>query len=384
MKKKTIYLDNASSSYPRSPLIKAMMDEYLESGVGNIGRGQYASAYSLEEKVFEAREALSSFFNAPDPSSIVFSAGGTASLNLFLKGYLKEGDHVIVSPLEHNAVMRPLEDLRNKGLVEYSAMPCRKGVADPSALEKLIRSNTRAIVCNHASNVSGSVQDIDAIGRVANDCGLVFCVDSCQSAGCIGIDVQRMNINFLAFTGHKGLLGLPGIGGAVISGLEIEPLICGGTGSVSSSFDMPKFAPDRFEAGTQNIPGILSLKCGVDFINSVGLENIRKHKQELRNHFLNLIANSRISEFVSVAGSDSVENSGIVSISVKSHDAASVADDLDRKFGICTRVGLQCAPLAHKTLGTFDAGGTIRFSFSYFNTIDEVEYAVGALEEIIL
>ena len=381
-----IYLDNASSSFPRAPGIASALEDYLKSGIGNIGRGQYRSAYDLEEKVMLAREAVAAFFNAPKSSAVVFSSGGTASLNLFLKGFLKKGDHVIVSPLEHNAVMRPLDELRAKGVVEYSIAPVapdKGGVVEANGLEALIRPNTKAVVCNHASNVSGSVQDIEAIGRIAHEHDLAFCVDSCQSAGCIEIDVRKMHIDFLAFTGHKGLLGLPGIGGAVISGIEVDPLICGGTGSLSDSFVMPGFLPDRFEAGTQNIPGILSLGCGIDHISSVGLDKVRSHKQELRKRFIDLIAKGRLAEFVSVVGNDDVENVGIVSISVKSHDIASIANVLDRKYGICTRVGLQCAPLAHKSLGTFANGGTIRFSFSHFNTVKEVDAVVAALSEVV-
>ncbi|HAL18201.1 MAG TPA: cysteine desulfurase [Spirochaetaceae bacterium] len=377
------FLDNASSSFPRAPGIKAALNDYLNSGIGNIGRGQYRSAYDLEEKVMAAREAIAAFFNAHDPSAVVFTSGGTASLNMFLKGFLKKGDHVIVSPLEHNAVMRPLDDLRAKGVIEYSIAPIKDGVVVASGLEPLIRPNTKAVICNHASNVSGSVQDIEAVGMTAHEHGLAFCVDSCQSAGCVGIDVRKSHIDFLAFTGHKGLLGLPGIGGAVVGGIAVEPLIRGGTGSLSDSFDMPVFLPDRFEAGTQNIPGILSVGCGIDFINSVGLDKIRSYKRELRKRFIGLISKGKLAEFVSAVGSEDIENVGIVSISVKSHDIACIANALDMEYGVCTRVGLQCAPLAHKSLGTFEGGGTIRFSFSYFNTVEDVEIAVAALSDIV-
>lgn len=373
-----IYFDNSSTSFPKAPGIQKALDEYINNYPFNISRGNYRASYTLEEKVYNVRESIKAFFNASETSNVVFTSGVTASLNTFIRGFHKQGDHVLVSPMEHNAVMRPLEAMRKDGTITYTVID--KDDIFTGNIKKYIKPNTTSLIVNHASNVTGDVIDINALGIEAKRCGLAFAVDSAQSAGEINIDAR--NIDFLAFTAHKGLLSLQGIGGAVISkGVEtrIKPLVFGGTGSRSSSFEMPNFLPDKFEAGTGNIPGIIALGEGINYINTVTLDRIHEHKIALRDEFIKGVSEIDNFEVVSLQNNDFV---GVVSLIHKNKDLAEISNSLDRNFNICTRVGLHCAPLLHRTLGTFEKGGTLRFSFSYFNTSSEVKECILALKTL--
>jgi len=350
-----------------------------------VSRGVYAGAYEAEEIVFDTRERVSNLFGGDDCRNVVFTKNITEGLNLILKGYLKPGDHVLVSSLEHNAVMRPLRQLEQHG-VSFSRIPCTdEGELVTCAMEGCLRANTKAVVMTHASNVCGTVMPLEQVGSFCRKHDLHFFVDSAQSAGVLPIDMQAMNISALAFTGHKGLLAPQGIGGVVLReglGRKIEPLITGGTGSISHTENTPDFMPDRLEAGTPNLPGITGLHAALVWLEDTGIERINKHELALTNEFLSGLKKLEDQGWIRIIGKKDCKNRiGVVSIQTTRIDPAQAAHLLDCEYGIMTRVGLHCAPAAHQSLSTYPTG-TIRFSFGWFNTFDDVETAVSALEGI--
>ncbi len=351
----------------------------------NINRGCYDSAYDVEELVFETRQMLAELFGGGDCKNVVFTKNVTESLNVILKGFLKPGDHVLVSAMEHNAMMRPLRQLEDAG-VEFSRIPCdEQGNLMIENLESMVRPNTRAIAMMHASNVCGTVLPIEKVGAFARERGLVFIVDCAQTAGVLDIDMEKMHIDALAFTGHKGLLGPQGIGGFILNeGMIplIDPLLSGGTGSISHTEEIPDFMPDRFEPGTMNLPGIMGLHAGLCWLKETGIDEVRRHELTLTARFLEGIAPLERRGLIRIIGRRDCENrTGVVSIQTLTKELSQVAYELDARFGIMTRVGLHCAPSAHQSLKTFPTG-TIRFSFGWFNTPEQVDVAVDALEEI--
>jgi cysteine desulfurase family protein len=381
---KEIYLDNASTSFPKAPGVGEAVYEYMVLSGANINRGSYGSAYSALEKVLECRELLAETFNGGDYKNVVFTKNVTESLNIIIRGLLKEGDHVLVSSMEHNAVMRPITALAEKG-ISFDRIPCRRdGSLITEEIEALIRPETKAIIMTHASNVCGTLMPVETVGKICKAHGIFFILDSAQSAGLVPIDMDKMNIDALCFTGHKSLLGPQGTGGFVLKEklVEIiEPFIFGGTGSISDSLRMPDFMPDRFEAGTMNIPGIIGLREALLWLKSREEGSILRHELKLTKYFLEALE-SEIPDKVTVLGKENVEGRlGVVSLLTPGLDPAMVCYRLDREYGIATRVGLHCAPDAHKSLGSFP-GGSLRFSFGYANEEDDVEKAVRALKEI--
>ena len=380
-----IYLDNASTSFPKpSTVTEAVMDYMCNIG-SNINRGCYENAYSVEELVLETRQLLSDLFNAKNCKNVVFTKNVTESLNVILKGFLKENDHVLVSAMEHNSVMRPLNQLQNNG-VTFSRIPCNEnGELVIDEISKLITPQTKAIVMTHASNVCGTIMPLKEVGAICKENNLKFIVDCAQSAGTLSIDMEEMNIDALAFTGHKGLLGPQGIGGFILKEEMINlitPLISGGSGSISHTEDIPEFMPDKFEAGTPNLPGIIGLRAGLLFLKDKGIENIRSHELTLTKAFIDGIKPLIASKHIRLIGLDTIENRiGVVSIQTLNKDISEVAFKLDDTYQIMTRVGMHCAPNAHKTLNTYPTG-TLRFSFGYNNTLNDVNLAINALEEI--
>lgn len=380
---KQIYLDNASTSFPKPTAVPKAVFDFMTNIGANINRGTYESAYSAEEVVFETREMLTELFNADDCKNVIFTKNVTESINLLLKGFLHKGDHIICSSMEHNAVMRPLVQLESYG-VEFSRIPCDKeGNLIIDSLEKLVCPNTKAIIAMHASNVCGTIMPIKAIGDFCASHNLKFFVDCAQTAGVIDIDMKNCHIDALMFTGHKSLLGPQGIGGIILSdeiASVLTPLIVGGTGSISHTEDTPSFLPDKFEAGTMNLPGIYGLNAGLKFIKETGIDKIRMHELSLAELFLKGIdAINLSSEKIRIVGRHNTENrTGVVSIQFLNKDQAEMAYRLESEFGIMTRVGLHCAPNAHRTLNTYPEG-TIRFSFGYFNTEEDVKTALHAL-----
>lgn len=380
---KDIYFDNSSTSFPKAPNVGRAMGEFIENGAFNINRGSYEGAYEAGSAVLDTREMLKDLFNAPNSKNVVFTPSVTYSLNFFIKGFLKRGDHVLVTSIEHNAVMRPLVQMEKLG-VEFDVVQCdEEGSVTADDFRSYIKENTKAIITTHASNVCGTIIPIEEIGALCKEKGLVYAVDTAQTAGILNIDMQKSNIDFLAFTGHKGLLGPQGIGGFIASDkLEglIDPVISGGTGSLSDSEEIPTFLPDRFESGTLNLPGIIGLHQALIYLKEAGIDNMRNEKMEITKYFLDQVKEI---EGVRIAGKKTVEGRlGVVSIDFEGFDNSIVSFYLSNKYNIMTRVGMHCAPRAHKTLKTFPQG-TVRFSFSHFNTKEEVDICIDAIKTIL-
>ena len=379
---KYIYLDNASTTFPKAPNVANAMSDYLTNYGININRGSYALAYDVEDIIYTTRQRLNTLFNGHDPSHVIFTQNVTMSLNMVIKGLLKSGDHVLVSTMEHNAVMRPLTQLLDNGIT-FDVIPCDvTGSIEIDAIESLIRPNTVAIIINHASNVCGTIQPIQSIGALCKAHNLNFIVDAAQTAGVIPINVKACHIDALCFTGHKGLLGPQGIGGIILTkemAQILTPLIAGGTGSFSHLETIPTHMPDAFEAGTLNLPGITGLNEGLSYIEAVGMKNIHNHELALTKTFLEGL---RSITGINIIGKQEIQDrTAVVSITINGVDPASIAYELESNYYIMTRVGLHCAPRAHQTLGTYPEG-TVRFSFGYANTHEDVEAALCALHTI--
>ena len=389
-----IYLDNGATSFPKPFEVADAVYEYMTKCGSNINRGGYEVAYDLEGTVFETREMLMEMFGGTDCKNVVFTKNVTESLNIVLKGLLKPGDHILCSSMEHNAVMRPLVQLEKKG-VEFDRIPGNEnGELILDAVEDMIKSNTVAIVMSHASNICGTVNPIGEVGAICKKHGIKLIVDSAQSAGVLPVNMQEMNIDALCFTGHKSLLGPQGIGGFIITEEMIpliDPILSGGTGSISHTEEIPDFMPDRFEPGTMNLPGIVGLNAGLNWIKTKGLSRIADHELYLTQRFIDGLIPLEEQGLIKICGLKDCwkeENgkkvplrTGVVSIQTLKTDCADAAFRLDFEYGIETRVGLHCAPNAHKTLGTFPTG-TIRFSFGNFNTDEDVDAAIKAVTEI--
>ena len=378
-----IYLDNASTSFPKAPTVATAMSDYITNRGININRGSYSLAYDVEDIIYTTRQRLNTLFNGHDPSHVVFTQNVTMSLNMVIKGLLKAGDHVLVSSMEHNAVMRPLTQLLDKGIT-FDIIPCDKtGSIQLESMDSLIRPNTVAMIINHASNVCGTIQPLESIGPICKAHNLQFIVDAAQTAGVIPIDVKACHIDALCFTGHKGLLGPQGIGGIILTkemAQTLTPLIAGGTGSFSHLETMPTHMPDAFEAGTLNLPGIIGLNEGLAYIESQGMENIHNHELALTQSFLEGLQSI---DGINIVGKQNIQDrTAVVSITIDGMDPASIAYELESTYHIMTRVGLHCAPRAHQTLRTYPEG-TVRFSFGYANTHKDVESTLSALNTIV-
>lgn len=377
-----IYFDNGSTSYPKAPGVAKAMAQMISEGAFNINRGNYEGAYEVAGMVLETREMLARLFHAASSKQVVFTPGITHSLNYFIKGFLKCGDHVIVSGMEHNGVMRPLHQMQEQGVICDIAETDEEGNVRPEVIEALIVPKTKAVLLLHASNVCGTVVPIETIGKVCSRHALFFAVDTAQTAGTIVVDMQKAHIDFLAFTGHKGLLGPQGIGGFVISDRldkEMTPLIAGGTGSISDRLEMPDTLPDKYESGTLNLPGIIGLHAALVYIEKVGVEELHRKKMELTAYFIEQL---QTFQEIRIAGKKGIEGRvAVVSLDFVERDNALVAFELEQSYGIMTRVGLHCAPMAHKSLKTYPQG-TVRFAFSAANTKDEIDICIKALREM--
>lgn len=383
---KTIYLDNASTSFPKAPSVADAMYDYLKNSCVNVNRGGYQSAFSVEERIYETREQLCRLFHFPKTKNVIFTPNVTTSLNILLKGLLHKGDHVLVSSMEHNAVMRPLIQLSQEG-VSFSRIPGNPdGTMKTETLSSLITPHTKALVCLHASNVCGTVMPVKFLSSFCREHNLFFILDAAQTAGVLPIHMDELSIDGLAFTGHKGLRGPQGTGGFLISQRlekELNPLLSGGTGSISHTEDVPSFLPDRFEPGTPNIPGILGLHAALSYLEQEPFERTFQKESRLTEYFLKgLSLLDKNEEYIRVIGKKTMEERcAVVSVQTLQKDMAQAAYELDTTFGIQTRVGLHCAPSAHKTLGTYPAG-TIRFSFGPENTEKELDFALHALSVV--
>jgi cysteine desulfurase family protein len=375
-----IYFDNAATSWPKPEAVRAAIrDSFSEAG-GNPGRSGHRMSVAAARIVENAREAVAGLFHAADPSRIAFAHNATHALNLALLGLLHPGDHVITSGIEHNSVMRPLRYLETLG-VGLTVVPCGPdGIPDPKDVRRAMRTHTRLVVTTHASNVIGALTPIAALAAAAHERGVPCLVDASQTAGAIPIDVEESGVDLLAFTGHKGLLGPTGTGGLYIrEGVAPAPLIRGGTGSESAHEIQPEFLPDAYESGTANVAGIAGLGVAARFLSEIGIEAVRAHERRLVEQFL--AGASEIPGIILYGPRDAALRCGLVSFNVAGATSSEIGLILDDSFGIMARTGLHCAPAAHRTLGTFPVG-TVRFSFGWFNTADEVEEALGALRKI--
>ena len=382
-----IYFDQASTSFPKAPGVAKAMYAYLTNLGTNVNRGCYEDAYAAEETVFNTRKLLAQLFHFPLTKNVILTGNITQSLNMLLKGLLRPGDHVLVSSMEHNAVMRPLVQLSRDG-ISFDRIPCRRdGTMILEQAEAMIRPSTKAIITLHASNVCGTHMPLAELGDICRRHHLFFLADTAQTAGIFPLDMEQLHIDGLAFTGHKGLRGPQGTGGFLISGQladQMEPLISGGTGSVSHTEEVPSFLPDRFEPGTPNLPGIFGLHAALKELTPLSMEQIRTKELSLTGYFLEKLMELDPSEkHIRIIGrKDLSMRSAVVSIQTLDEDMASVAWHLDHDYHIMTRVGLHFAPNAHKSLGTYPAG-TIRFSFGPQNTNNEIDFCIRALKEIL-
>lgn len=376
-----IYLDNGATTFPKPKVVTDKIMECYLGYAGNPGRSGHKLAMKMDLEIYETREKICKLINGTEVLNVIFTFNATDSLNLAIKGVLEEGDHVITTSMEHNSVLRPLNQLRKEGKIELSIVYAdNKGYIDPQKIFEALTPNTKMIVTTHMSNVFGTIVDIKAIGDFCKENNILYLVDASQSIGVLDIDVQEMNIDLLAFPGHKALFGPMGTGALYIKeGIIVKPLKEGGTGSYSHSIDQPDLYPDSLESGTPNGVGIIALGKGIDFINEVGLENIRNHEMSLKNHFIELLKDN---EDVILYGTLDDRQGAVVSLNVKDMDSSEISYILSDEFDIYTRPGFHCAPLAHKTMGTEELGA-IRFSFGYYNTLEEIEKTVEALLNII-
>ncbi len=376
-----IYLDNAATTFPKPESVYEAVLSCMKNYGANPGRAGHKLALSAGRIIYEARENLCKLFNINNPMNIIFTYNATDSLNLGIKGILNEGDHVITTSIEHNSVIRPIKTLEKIGIENTIIQANDRGEVNPEDIKKGIKSNTKLIVTTHASNVFGSLVDIQAIGEIAREMNLLYLVDASQTGGVYPIDVKKMNIDMLALPGHKGLLGPQGTGVLYIrEGIELNQLREGGTGSKSEELTQPDIIPDRYESGTPNTPGIAGLNAGVDFILKEGIEKIRKHEEELTEYFIEGL--KEIPRIKIYGPQNSKKQASVISINIGEEDSSEISYILDSVFNIATRSGLHCAPLAHKTIGTFEQG-TIRFSIGYFNTKEDIDKALEALKNIV-
>lgn len=374
------YFDNSATSNPKPQCIIEKVQKAIIELNGNPGRSGYKKAVKIDREIYNTRVKIAEFFNIKNPLQIAFTSNASESLNFAIKGAGFHDCHIITSVLEHNSVLRPLHYLEDEKNVTLSFLePVDTTEELIKNLSSLLRKDTKAIVINHISNVTGYIYDIETIGNFCKENNLLFIVDTSQSAGFADINVEKQNINILCFTGHKSLFGIQGTGGIYVEeGLILNPLLEGGTGSFSKLPRQPKTMPELLECGTLNTPGILSLSAGIDFINSVGLNKIREHEYNLTKLFIDKISNL---ENIIIYGDKDKFRGPVVSINIEGITSSDFAAILDEEFNICTRSGFHCAPLAHKYLGTYEYG-CVRFSFGYFNTEEEILYAADAIKEI--
>jgi len=378
-----IYFDNAATTWPKPPEVSRAMVHCLQEIGANPGRAGHQMAIEANAMVDGVRKKLAGLFkiDEKDHDRLVFTLNATGALNLGLKGSLKSGDHVITSSMEHNSVGRPLNSLERDG-VEVTRVRCDgEGRLDPDEVRRALKSNTKMIVMTHASNVTGAAMPLKEIGRLAGEAGVILMVDAAQTAGVLDIDVKSLNISLLAFPGHKSLLGPTGTGGLYVKrGITLDPVIEGGTGSQSELPDMPETLPERYEAGTLNTVGIAGLGAGIDFILREGMKKIRDHELSLTKRFIDGAQSIPGLKIYGPRGQEG--RAPVVSFLIEGRETAEIGGVLDKNYGVACRAGLHCAPEAHRTLGTVDQK-LVRFSFSYFNTPEEVDRSLSALDQIV-
>lgn len=374
-----IYMDNAATTM-RKPeeVIEAVVGAM--NSMGNAGRGAHSASLSASRVIYNTREALARFFGAESPKQIVFTNNSTESLNIAIKGLLEPGDHVVTTMLEHNSVLRPLYEMEEKGVSLTIVKSNLKGTISYEELEEAVQENTKAIICTNASNLTGNYVDVKRVGEIAKRKGVLLVVDASQTAGVYPIHVQEMNIDVLCFTGHKSLLGPQGTGGLYVrEGLELKPLKSGGSGVQTYSRKHPKEMPTALEAGTLNGHGIAGLGAAIGYLEKEGIDNIREKELKHMWHFYNGVKDI---PGIKVYGDfDTEVRCPVVTLNIGDYDSSEVSDELLMTYGISTRPGAHCAPLMHEALGTVEQGA-VRFSFSHYNTEEEIETAIAAIKEL--
>ena len=382
MEEKFIYFDNAATSWPKPDEVYRAAENYLRNGGANPGRSGHTRSINADRLVFETRERAASILGAGEPEELVFTFNATDSLNMAIKGVLEPGDHVIYTSLEHNSVLRPLASLRKRGVITTTMISCdSSGNIDLQDIEKAILPSTRLIICTHASNVIGTVLPVKEISHLAWNNGVLFLLDAAQTAGSIPIDLQEIKPHLAAFTGHKGLMGPPGVGLLYVrKGVSIKPWREGGTGSRSEEEQQPEMMPDYLEAGTMNTPGIAGFNEGLKYIEKTGISTISRHEFILAGKLREGLKEiRRVKLFEPGTEHQPV---AVVSFNIEGIDSGELGYVLEQAYGILCRTGLHCAPCAHRTIGTFPQG-TVRFSLSYFNREEQVDYALKAIREIV-
>lgn len=381
---KRIYLDNGATTFPKpSQVMEAVMD-YMSNIGTNIGRGVYKDSQSAEDIVYETRELISKLFNFDYPENVCFTKNITESINVIVKGFIKENDRVIISMVEHNAVVRPLNFVGADILKLDLITDVEAGLIN---LENELKKGVKAVIITHSSNITGDILPVKAIGNICKKYEVPFILDSAQSAGVLDIDMKSMNIDCVCFTGHKSLLGPQGMGGFAIAPefeKKVNSFIQGGTGSISDLEVQPSFMPDKFESGTQNIVGIYGLKAALDFLNEKGIENIRREEVELCRYFYNKLVeiDPNQDNFKIISKNEVEDRTAIISLDFKDMDNAEVSYILQSEYNIQNRCGLHCSPSAHKFYGTFPQG-TVRFSLGYFNNKEDIEYTCSCIQSIL-
>lgn len=376
-----IYLDNAATTYPKPERVYRAMDRFAREVGGNPGRSGHHRALQAGREVLLARETLAGLLGIKDVSRLAFTRNATEALNIVIQGILAGGGHAIATSLEHNSVWRPLQAMAERSGASYSIVSCGgDGSLDVAGVEKAVLPETRLIICTHASNVTGALLPLEDIAALAARHGIPLLVDAAQTAGRYPVEPESMGISYLAVTGHKELFGPQGTGALYVApGAEVEPLAFGGTGSLSESPAQPAFLPDLYESGTLNAPGLAGLRAGVEFVMEKGVEVIRRHEEALTLRLLDGL--SGIAGFTVYGAREWERRVGLVSFNLDGMTSSEVASRLDEAYGICVRSGLHCSPLAHRTIGTLETG-TVRASFSFLNTTEDVDYLLQALTEI--
>lgn len=374
-----LYFDNAATTRMKPPEVARAVARAIDS-FGGVGRGVHEASLDAGMTVFQARQKISDLFGGPGAKRVAFASNATEALNVAIFGLLHPGDHAVTTAASHNSVLRPLFRLEDEGVAQVGIVPIgRDGSLDYEAFAEAFRPNTRIAVVTHASNLTGDVYDIARLAAIAHDHDALLVVDAAQTAGIVPIDMAVQGVDVICFTGHKSLFGPQGTGGLVVAdGVNIAPLKVGGSGTHSYDREHPSFMPERLEAGTLNAHGIAGLLAGVDYIEGKGVDTIRLATQSLAARFE---AGVRALDGVKVYGGGGIDRTGIVALNVADVDSAVVADLLNADYGICTRAGAHCAPLMHEALGT-ERQGAVRFSFSHFNTLEEVDAGISALGEI--
>jgi cysteine desulfurase/selenocysteine lyase len=381
-----IYLDNAATSWPKPPRVYEAVDQYQRHVGAPAGRGAYRDALDVDRRVQQSRLALARLIDAPQTERVIFTYSGTDSLTLALRGLLKPGDHVVTSVCEHNSVLRPLRYLEAHQQVSVTRVGCdAEGLVDPDEVVRAVLGprQTRLLVLVHASNVTGALQPIEQVAQQLADHPVRLLVDAAQSVGHLPLSVQRMGCDLLAAPGHKGLLGPTGTGFLYLApGMEheVQPIRLGGTGTRSESDEAPEQLPDRYEAGNLNVPGILGLAAGIEFLNERGVDQLAEHERQLADQLTHGLA--ELSHVKRYGPADRSRRTGVISFNVDQHDPQEVAVLLDQIGGIQTRAGFHCAPRIHQALGTADLGGTVRVSCGPFNETSDIDAAIAALAQL--